>query len=94
MDPANLREVIVRRSKIFDSLRHDQKWHPINEKPQSGNSATHRKWIEGQQQWLASANLAQTRTNIARVQENMCYPVSAKDDVEESEDEQYYMFSL
>ena len=25
MDPANLREVIIRRSKIFESFRHDQK---------------------------------------------------------------------
>lgn len=50
MDPVNLQEVIKRRAKIFESLRHDQKWHPINQKPQSGSSATHRKWMERQQQ--------------------------------------------
>jgi hypothetical protein len=25
-------------------------------KPQSGNSATHRKWMEGQAQWLSSTS--------------------------------------
>ena len=58
MGPANLVDVIQRRAKIFESLKNDQKWHPINKEPQSGNSATHRKWVEGQTQWLASANLA------------------------------------
>ena len=43
MDPVNLVEAIKRRAQIFESLRHDQTWHPINKKPQSGNSATHRK---------------------------------------------------
>ena len=55
MDPVNLVEVIKRRAHIFKSLRDDQRWHPINRKPAAGNSATHRKWIEGQKQWLSSA---------------------------------------
>ena len=67
MDPANLVDVIQRRAKIFESLKNDQKWHPINKKPQSGNSATHRKWIEGQTQWLASANTVVTSEDVAFV---------------------------
>ena len=54
IDPKDIKEVIGRRSEIVKSLRYDQKWHPINKKPQSGNSATNRKWVESQTQWLAS----------------------------------------
>ena len=43
-----------RRDAIFKALKTDQVWHPINKKPQSGNTATNRKWIESQSQWLAS----------------------------------------
>ena len=43
------------KQAIFQSLRYDQKWHPINKRPQSGNTATHRKWLEGQKQWLSTA---------------------------------------
>lgn len=55
MDPKDIKYVISRRAVIFKALRHDQKWHPIYKRPQAGNSATHRKWIEGQTQWLARA---------------------------------------
>ena len=48
MDPKDIEAVIRRRARIFESLRNDQKWHPINKKPQSGNSATYRKRMEGQ----------------------------------------------
>ena len=54
IDPKGRKDVIERRSEIFKSLRYDQKRHPINKKPQSGNSATNRKWVESQTQWLAS----------------------------------------
>ena len=53
MDPANLLDVVKRRAGIFQSLRYDQKWHPINKRPQSGNTATHRKWLQGQEGWMA-----------------------------------------
>lgn len=51
MDPKDLKDVIVRRAAIFQALRHDQKWHPINKKPQSGSSNTNRNWIKEQAQW-------------------------------------------
>ena len=54
IDPKDLKDVITRRAVIFKSLKYDQKWHPINKKPQAGNSATNRKWLESQTQWLAS----------------------------------------
>ena len=53
IDPKDLREVIIRRADIFKALKYDQQWHPINKRPQVGNSATHRKWIEQQGRWLA-----------------------------------------
>ena len=56
LDPKDIEAVIRRRARISESLRNDQKWHPINKKPQSGNSATHRKWMEGQSQWLSSTS--------------------------------------
>ena len=43
------------KQAIFQSLRYDQKWHPINKRPQSGNTATHRKWMQGQENWLAQS---------------------------------------
>ena len=55
MDPANLEDVIRRRAQIFESLRNDHKWHSIKKKPQDRISSTHRKWMEGQKQWLASS---------------------------------------
>ena len=55
MDPVNLRDVIKRRAGIFKSLRYDKQWHPINKRPQVGNTATHRKWLQGQEEWLANA---------------------------------------
>ena len=55
MDPVNLRDVIQRRAGIFQSLRKDQKGHPIKRKLQCGNTATHRKWVQGQENWLAQA---------------------------------------
>jgi len=57
IDPKDLKlkDVIIRKADIFKALKHDQKWHPINKKPQVGNSATHRKWIEQQGRWLASS---------------------------------------
>ena len=87
MEPANLKDVIKRRAKIFESLRYDQKWHPINKKPQTGNSATHRKWIEGQTQWLASANLAKTEANIAKIRHLAGIPESGGCSASESSDD-------
>ena len=55
IDPKNLREVIIRRADILKALKYDQQWHPINKRPQVGNSATRRKWIEQQGRWLASS---------------------------------------
>ena len=54
-----------RYRKAGENLRHDQQWYPINTKLQAGNSATHRKWIEGQQQLLAIANVPTLRAPIA-----------------------------
>ena len=34
MDPKDLKDVIKRRVEIYKSLKYDQKWHPINKKPQ------------------------------------------------------------
>lgn len=45
-DPDDLVEVIQRRNQIFLSLKDDQKWHPINRKPQCTNSRTHNKWVD------------------------------------------------
>ena len=56
MDPKDLEEVILRRANIFQALRYDQKWDPVNRKPQSGSSATNRAWLKEQAQWFASAN--------------------------------------
>lgn len=55
IDHKNTMDVIIRRAEIFKALRYDQKWHPINKRPQAGNSATHRKWTEAQSSWLASS---------------------------------------
>ena len=55
IDPKDLKEVIIRRANIFKALKYDQQWHPINKRPQVGNSATHRKWIEQQSRWLSSS---------------------------------------
>lgn len=54
IDPISLKEVFARRAAILNSLKYDQTWHPINKKPQAGNSATNRKWVESQTQWFAS----------------------------------------
>ena len=55
IDPKDLKDVIIRRAAIFKALKYDQQWHPINKRPQVGNSATHRKWIEQQSRWLSSS---------------------------------------
>jgi hypothetical protein len=55
MDPKDLKDVIKRRAGIYKSLKYDQKWHPINKRPQAGNTAIHRKWIQGQESWLAKS---------------------------------------
>ena len=92
MDPTNLRDVIKRRAGIFKSLRYDQKWHPINKKPQTGNSATHRKWIEGQAQWLASANIAETQTNIAQIRHVAGWHEPQPCGASESDEAIYHLF--
>ena len=60
MDPKDLKDVIKRRAGIYQSLKYDQKWHPINKRPQAGNTATHRKWLQGQESWLAKSQQAKT----------------------------------
>jgi hypothetical protein len=54
IDPVDIKEVILRRSEIFKQMEADVYRHLNNIKPNSSNSATHRKWMrEGDEEETA-----------------------------------------
>ena len=64
IDPKEMKEVIERRAVIFKAMRSDQEWHPINKRPQSGNSATDQKLIKNQSKWLGLIKTSRSTTNV------------------------------
>jgi hypothetical protein len=87
IDPEDIKEVIERRAEVHKMMESDTYCHPNNIKPNSANSATHRKWMKFNAEHMgsgqATAAVTETVTPI-EVQSSPEGPVDLLQDADSS----------